>query len=94
MNAVLQTIRDLSRPAAVRGLSLARAAEILRKSGMELQGTELAPDFAALECPTVFVVGTGAHSGAIEDEIRTVRVAVAEPVQSNERVQDVIDRSS
>lgn len=40
---------DLSRPAAVRGLSLARAAEILRKSGMELQGTELAPDFAINE---------------------------------------------
>ncbi len=30
---------------------------------------ELGPDFAALDCPTVFGVGTGAHSGAaaIED---------------------------
>ncbi len=42
----LQAGRDASRPAVARGLSLARAAEILRKSGMELQGTELEPDNA------------------------------------------------
>jgi hypothetical protein len=47
---------------------------------------ELGPDFAALECPTVFVVGTGAHSGATEDEMRTVRAAVADAEESNERV--------
>ena len=41
------------------------------------------PDFAALECPTVFVVGTGGHSGATEEEMRTVRAAVAEAEASN-----------
>jgi hypothetical protein len=53
---------------------------------MDAVNGELGPDFAALECPTVFVVGTGAHSGATEDEMRTVRAAVADAVESNERV--------
>lgn len=47
--ANLKAGADLSRPAVARGLSLARAAEILRKSGMELQGTELEPDHASRE---------------------------------------------
>ena len=47
---------------------------------------ELGPDFAALECPTVFVVGTRAHSGATEDEMRTLRAAVTDAEQSNKRV--------
>ena len=33
--------------------------------------------------PTVFVVGTGAHAGATENEMRTVRAAVADADQSN-----------
>jgi hypothetical protein len=53
---------------------------------MDAVNGELRPDFAALECPTVFVVGTGAHSGATEDEMRTVRAAVADAEESNERV--------
>lgn len=38
--------RDSSRPAVARGLALWRAAVILREHGLELRGTELAPDFA------------------------------------------------
>jgi hypothetical protein len=53
---------------------------------MDAVNGELGPDFAALECPTEFVVGTGAHSGATEDEMRTVRAAVAHAVDSNKRV--------
>jgi hypothetical protein len=53
---------------------------------MDAVNGELGPDFAALECPTVFVVGTGGHSGATEDEMRTVRAAVAVADESNERV--------
>ena len=53
---------------------------------MDAVNGELRPDFAALACPTVFVVGTGAHSGATEEEMRTVRAAVADAVASNERV--------
>jgi pimeloyl-ACP methyl ester carboxylesterase len=36
--------------------------------------------------PIGFVVGTGAHSGATEEEMRTVRAAVAGAEASNERV--------
>jgi biotin synthase-related radical SAM superfamily protein len=41
---------------------------------------------AVHECPALFVVGTGAHSGATEDEMRMVRAAVSRAVESNERV--------
>ena len=53
---------------------------------MDAVNGELRPDFGALECPTVFVVGTGAHTGATEDEMRMVRAAVAEAEASNPRV--------
>jgi len=53
---------------------------------MDAVNGELRPDFEALECPTVFVVGTGGHSGATEDEMRTVRAAVTGAVEANERV--------
>lgn len=65
-------------------MSPAQSAEVVIE--MDAVNGELGPDFAALECPTVFVVGTGAHSGATEDEMRTVRAAVADAVESNERV--------
>ncbi|MFA6288848.1 MAG: hypothetical protein WC661_15815 [Opitutaceae bacterium] len=45
--AALNAGNDSTRPAIARGLSLARAATLLRKSGMDLQGTELAPDYAS-----------------------------------------------
>src|SRR5436190_1994824 len=53
---------------------------------MDAVNGELGPAFAALECPTVFVVGTGAHSGATEEEMRTVRAAVAAAEEANKRV--------
>jgi len=53
---------------------------------MDAANGELRPEFAALECPTVFVVGTGAHSGATEEQMRTVRAAAAEAEASNKRV--------
>jgi pimeloyl-ACP methyl ester carboxylesterase len=53
---------------------------------MDAVNGELRPAFEALECPTVFVVGTGGHSGATEDEMRTVRAAVTDAVEANERV--------
>jgi pimeloyl-ACP methyl ester carboxylesterase len=53
---------------------------------MDAANGELRPAFAALECPTVFVVGTGAHSGATEEEMRTVRAAAGEAEASNKRV--------
>jgi pimeloyl-ACP methyl ester carboxylesterase len=53
---------------------------------MDAVNGELGPDFAALECPAVFVVGTGAHSGATEEEMRTVRAAVTVAEERSERV--------
>ena len=65
-------------------MSPAESADVVIE--MDAVNGELGPDFAALECPTVFVVGTGAHSGATEDEMRTVRAAAADAVEANKRV--------
>jgi pimeloyl-ACP methyl ester carboxylesterase len=65
-------------------MSPAESADVVIE--MDAVNGELAPDFAALECPTVFVVGSGAHSGATEDEMRKVRAAVADAEESNTRV--------
>jgi pimeloyl-ACP methyl ester carboxylesterase len=65
-------------------MSPAESAEVVIE--MDALNGELGPDFAALDCPTVFVVGTGAHSGATEDEMRTVRAAAADAVAANDRV--------
>jgi pimeloyl-ACP methyl ester carboxylesterase len=65
-------------------MSPAEAADVVIE--MDAVNGELGPDFAALECPTVFVVGTGAHSGATEEEMRTVRAAATEVEASNPRV--------
>ena len=65
-------------------MSPAESADVVIE--MDAVNGELGPDFAALECPTVFVVGTGAHSGATEDEMRTVRAAVTDTQERNERV--------
>jgi hypothetical protein len=65
-------------------MSPAQSADVVIE--MDAVNGELGPDFAALECPTVVVVGTGAHSGATEEEMRTVRAAVSDAERSNERV--------
>jgi pimeloyl-ACP methyl ester carboxylesterase len=65
-------------------MSPAQSAEVVIE--MDAVNGGLAPDFAALECPTAFVVGTGAHPGATEEEMRTVRAAVSDAEGSNERV--------
>jgi pimeloyl-ACP methyl ester carboxylesterase len=53
---------------------------------MDAVNGELAEDFAALHCPTDFVVGTGGHRGTTEAEMRPIRAAAAEAVASNPRV--------
>jgi pimeloyl-ACP methyl ester carboxylesterase len=65
-------------------MSPAESADVVIE--MDAVNGELGPDFAALDCPTVFVVGTGAHSGATEDEMRTVRAAAADAEERNKRV--------
>ena len=65
-------------------MSPAESAEVVIE--MDAVNGQLGPDFAALACPTAFVVGTGAHSGATDEEMRTVRAAAAHAEASNERV--------
>jgi len=65
-------------------MSPAETADVVIE--MDAVNGELAPDFAALECPTEFVVGSGAHSGAIGAGMRTMRDAAAEAEASNPRV--------
>ena len=69
---IMRVLAALGRSAR---MSPAESADIVIE--MDAINGELGSDFAALECPTEFVVGTGAHSGATEDEMRTVRAAVA-----------------
>jgi pimeloyl-ACP methyl ester carboxylesterase len=65
-------------------LSPAESADVV--IGMDAVNGELGRDFAALDCPAAFVVGSGGHSGATEEEMRTVRAAVADAEKSSERV--------
>ena len=62
----------------------AEAAQVVIE--MDAVNGELGPDLAALQIPTVYVVGTGAHSGATEEEMRTVRSYAAKAVAGNERI--------
>ncbi|MFI6603635.1 hypothetical protein ACIBHX_46020 [Nonomuraea sp. NPDC050536] len=45
----------------------------------------LGPDLEALTCPATYIVGSGAHSGAAEEEMRIMRAATAEATASNAR---------
>lgn len=65
-------------------MSAAESAEVVIE--MDAANGELGPDFERLACPAAFVVGTGAHSGATEEEMRTVRAAASRAVEANERV--------
>jgi pimeloyl-ACP methyl ester carboxylesterase len=78
---VMRILAALGRSAR---MSPAESADVVIE--MDAVNGELGPDFAALDCPTVFVVGSGAHPGATEDEMRTVRAAVGDAEESNERV--------
>jgi len=65
-------------------MSPAESADVVIE--MDAVNGELRADFAALECPAVFVLGTGGHSGATDEEMRTVRAAVSDAVETNPRV--------
>jgi pimeloyl-ACP methyl ester carboxylesterase len=75
---IMRILATLGRSAR---MSPAESAQVVIE--MDAVNGELTPIFAALECPTVFVVGTGGHSGATEAEMHTVRAAVADAEASN-----------
>jgi pimeloyl-ACP methyl ester carboxylesterase len=65
-------------------MSPAQSAEVV--IGMDAVNGELVADYAALTCPTAFVVATGAHPGATEQQMRVLRDAAANAVAANSRV--------
>ena len=53
---------------------------------MDAANGELTADFKALDCPAVFVRGSGGHSRASAEEMRTLRESVAVAEGASERV--------
>jgi len=78
---IMRIVAALGRSAR---MSPAESADVVIE--MDAVNGELGSDFAELQCPTEFVVGSGGHLGATEGEMRTVRAAVADAEQSNARV--------
>lgn len=82
----LEAGRDAARPAVARGISLGRAAEILRTSGIRLQASELEPDNACTD--GMFPAGpslltsrkrAGGLSAPTDDEVVRALVPAATP---------------
>jgi pimeloyl-ACP methyl ester carboxylesterase len=88
VRAQFRRLGPLMRIAAVFGrsarMSPAESAEVVIE--MDAVNGELGSDFEALRCPAAFVVGTGGHSGATDEQMRTVRAAVAVAQERGERV--------
>lgn len=78
---VMRILAALGRSAR---MSPAAAADVVIE--LDAVNGKLGPDLAILECPTVYVVGTGAHSGATEAEMRIMRGAATEAAATNKRV--------
>jgi pimeloyl-ACP methyl ester carboxylesterase len=78
---LMRILAPLSRSAH---MSPAQAADVLIE--MDAVNGTLATDFATLDCPAVYVIGSGAHSGATDEEMRTLRAAAARAEASNQRV--------
>ena len=72
--------------AAGRGprLSPDQAADLVIE--MDAVNGELVTDFKVLDCPAVFILGTGGHSGAPAEEMRTLRASTAVAQAASRRV--------
>jgi pimeloyl-ACP methyl ester carboxylesterase len=65
-------------------MSAGQAADVVIE--MDTANGELAEDFENLDCPAVFVRGSGGHSGAPAEEMRTMRESAAVAEAASERV--------
>ena len=65
-------------------LSPDQAADLVIE--MDAVNGELAADFEALDCPAAFILGTGGHSGAPADDMRTLRASAAVAQAASQRV--------
>jgi pimeloyl-ACP methyl ester carboxylesterase len=76
LGPIMRVMAALGRSAR---MSPAEAADVV----IEMDAVNGELDFAAVQCPTVFVMGTGGHSGATEEEMRMVRGAVTDATDAN-----------
>jgi pimeloyl-ACP methyl ester carboxylesterase len=88
VRAQFRRLGPLMRIAAVFGrgarMSSAQAADLVIE--MDAVNGNLGADFKALDCPAVFVRGSGGHPGASAEEMRTLRDSVAAAEAASERV--------
>jgi pimeloyl-ACP methyl ester carboxylesterase len=73
-------------------MSPAESAQVVIE--MDAVNGSLAHDFASVTCPTVFVVGTGAHAGATDSEMATVRSTATETAARNANVSTISARAN
>lgn len=74
------------RALAAFGLSARMSAAEATSVLFEMDKANGALDFAALKCPTVYVVGSGAHTGATPEEVARMRSATTKATLSNDLV--------
>lgn len=65
-------------------MSPTEAADVV--IGLDTVNGDLRSDFAALECPAVYVIGTGSHPSASEEEMHTLRTAANDATASSKHV--------
>jgi pimeloyl-ACP methyl ester carboxylesterase len=78
----------LMKVAAAFGLSARMSAAQAAESNIELLDVlaELAADFEQIRCPVAFIVGTGKHMGAREEEVQKMRAGIDPIVESRPNV--------
>jgi pimeloyl-ACP methyl ester carboxylesterase len=86
VRAQFRRLAWLMRVASVLRLSARLTAEESANVVLDMDKANAELDFAALKCPTTFVVATGPHSGATEDEMRTMRATVTKATDANDLV--------
>ncbi|MBV8992246.1 MAG: alpha/beta hydrolase [Pseudonocardiales bacterium] len=88
VRAQFRRLAPIMRILAVLGRSARMSATETADVIIELDTVngQLGTDLAALQCPTVYIIGTGAHSGSTEEEMGTMRAAAADATAKNPRV--------
>lgn len=74
------------RALAAFGLSAKMSADEAARVLFEMDKANGELDFAALTCPTRYVVGSGAHTGATPEEVARMRSATTKAILSNDLV--------
>jgi pimeloyl-ACP methyl ester carboxylesterase len=91
VRAQFRRLRGIMRIPAAFGRSARMSPEEWAEVVIEMDAVNgsFAPEFASVTCPTVFVVGTGAHAGATDAEMATMRSTAAETAARNAHVSAI-----